>query len=110
MTKEFFGVGSHKELQNVLLQEKPRKIFLVAGKGAYEKSGAQAAFSSMLERFEVLKFSEFEENPKIEDVQKGIAAFRSFQPDLVLACGGGSALDMAKSINILAAQKGDALD
>ncbi|MBI4122950.1 MAG: phosphonoacetaldehyde reductase [Parcubacteria group bacterium] len=110
MTKEFFGIGSHKELQKVLLQEKPRKIFLVVGKEAYEKSGVQAAFSPMLKGFEVLEFSEFEENPKIEDVQKGIAAFRSFQPDLVLACGGGSALDMAKSINALAVQEGDPLD
>ena len=110
MTKEFFGMGSHRELQNVLLQEKPRKIFLVVGKGAYEKSGAQAALSPMLKGFEVMEFSDFEENPKIEDVQKGIAAFRSFQPDLMLAVGGGSALDMAKSINLLACQEGDALD
>lgn len=110
MPEEFFGIGSVLQLQKIFEKEKPGKVFLVFGKGAYEKSGARAALSPMLKEFEVLEFSDFEENPKIEDIRNGIEQFRSFKPDLVLACGGGSALDMGKSINVLAVQEGDPLD
>ncbi|MBI2452632.1 MAG: phosphonoacetaldehyde reductase [Parcubacteria group bacterium] len=110
MPEEFFGTGSVVQLRKILESEKPGKIFLVFGKGAYEKSGAEAALSQLLAGIDVFRFSDFEENPKIEDVRKGIEQFRSFEPDLVLACGGGSALDMAKSINVLAVQEGDPLD
>ncbi|MDO8633262.1 MAG: phosphonoacetaldehyde reductase [Candidatus Wildermuthbacteria bacterium] len=109
MTKEFFG-KSAEVLAEILKEEAPRKIFLVVDKNAYGKSGAEALFSSVLKNFEVAVFSEFQENPKIENIQKGIEAFRSFGPDIVLAVGGGSALDVAKSVNALAVQEGDPLD
>lgn len=99
-----------ESLEAILKKEKPRKIFLVADKNAYVKSGAEALFSSVLKSFEVAVFSEFQENPKIEDIQKGVEAFRSFNPDMVLAVGGGSALDIAKSVNVLASGEGEALD
>ena len=81
MAEEFVGFGSALNLQAILQKEKPKKIFLVVGKSAYEKSGAEAMFSPMLKNFEVSVFSDFEENPKIEDIQKGIEIFRSFLPD-----------------------------
>lgn len=109
MSKEFFG-SSVKALEAILKDKKPGKIFLVADKDAYEKSGARALFSPLLKGFTVAEFSEFQENPKIEDVKNGVEAFRSFDPDLVLAVGGGSALDMAKSVNVLASQEGNSLD
>ena len=110
MPEEFFGTGSILQLRKILENEKPGKIFLVFGKGAYEKSGAEAIISQLLAGIDVFQFSDFEENPKIEDIRKGIEQFRFFKPDLVLACGGGSSLDMAKSINALAVQEGDPLD
>jgi alcohol dehydrogenase class IV len=39
------------------------------------------------------------------DVKKGIQYFKDFKPDLIIAVGGGSVLDMAKLINIFSAQK-----
>ena len=104
------GEGSALNLEAILKKGKPQKILLVVGQNAYEKSGAKALFSPILKNFEVAVFSEFEENPKIEDIKKGIDVFRSFSPDMVLAVGGGSALDMAKSVNALAVQEGDPLD
>ena len=72
MPEEFFGTGSILQLQKIFESEKPGKIFLVFGKGAYEKSGAEAAISQLLAGIDVFRFSDFEENPKIEDVRKGI--------------------------------------
>ncbi|MBI2113285.1 MAG: phosphonoacetaldehyde reductase [Candidatus Wildermuthbacteria bacterium] len=110
MEKEFIGIGSISRFAEILEHEKPRKIFLVADKGAYGKSGAENLLSPMLSRAQSFVFSDFGENPKIQDIEKGIEEYNSFFPDVVVAVGGGSALDMAKSVNVLANQKGNPLD
>lgn len=71
-------------------------------------SGAEGILDALFVNTDVYRFSDFSENPKLEDIEPGIAAYRSFQPDLVIAIGGGSAIDTAKLINILAVQDGDA--
>ncbi len=41
------------------------------------------------------------ENPTTADVDRGVAVAREFQPDLLVAIGGGSSMDCAKGINFL---------
>ena len=41
-------------------------------------------------------FSDVEPNPDVETVMRGVAEMRSFQPDVIIALGGGSAMDAAK--------------
>jgi acetaldehyde dehydrogenase/alcohol dehydrogenase len=43
-------------------------------------------------------FSEVEPDPDIETVRKGAAAMRSFKPDVIIALGGGSAMDAGKAM------------
>ncbi|WP_018663747.1 bifunctional acetaldehyde-CoA/alcohol dehydrogenase [Heyndrickxia acidiproducens] len=43
-------------------------------------------------------FSEVEPDPSIETVRKGVAIMESFQPDVIIALGGGSAMDAAKGM------------
>ena len=40
-----------------------------------------------------------EENPKIEDVERGVQIFNKNKCDLIIAVGGGSVIDMGKLIN-----------
>ncbi|MDP2696298.1 MAG: phosphonoacetaldehyde reductase [bacterium] len=110
MPKEYFGLDSAKELATILRQLKAQKIFLVTGKRAYHSSGASEVLDPILASYEVAIFNDFEENPKIEEVKKGIELFKQSGADVVLAVGGGSPIDMAKLINILAAQGGNPSD
>ena len=41
-------------------------------------------------------FADVEPNPSIQTVQRGTALMRSFQPDTIIALGGGSPMDAAK--------------
>ncbi len=48
--------------------------------------------------------------PTVEDVRRGCALGREASADLVVACGGGSAVDAAKAVAALLANGGDPLD
>lgn len=41
-------------------------------------------------------FADVEPNPSIETVRRGTELMRSFQPDTIIALGGGSPMDAAK--------------
>jgi len=104
--KEFdIREGSIRELYAILEETKPNNIFLVTGKKSYTSCGAKDFLKPLLTKYDITTFSDFELNPKIEDVKKGIELYNESDCDLVIAVGGGSVMDVAKSINILAAQE-----
>ncbi len=84
------------------------RIFLVTGKNSYRVSGAQAALAALLGTRHVTHFTDFSPNPTLEEVEAGARLFCNEAPDLVLAVGGGSALDLGKMINGVASDGGDA--
>lgn len=48
-------------------------------------------------------YSDIKANPTIENVQAGVAAFKSSGADCIVAIGGGSSMDTAKAIGIIIA-------
>jgi|TARA_B110000114_G_scaffold174813_1_gene203738 alcohol dehydrogenase class IV len=92
--------NSNNELKKLLIEDSPKSIFLVTGNRSYEKSGAKKFIDNLLNGFTVKRFSDFADNPKIEDVNKGINIFLENSCDYLIAIGGGSVMDMAKLINI----------
>ncbi len=77
-------------------------VFLVVGKNSYAQSGAQGKLGSMLKNVPHVRFSAFTENPDIREISAGTAAFQSSNCNLILAIGGGSAMDVAKTIFLFA--------
>lgn len=43
-------------------------------------------------------YSDVEPDPDVETIMRGVQAMRQFQPDVIIALGGGSAMDAAKSM------------
>ena len=82
------------------------RLFLVIDEPAYRASGAHAILENCFHKYKTVRFSHFELNPKLEDVQRGIEIYRNFEPDVVIALGGGTAIDLAKLIGTLSVQKG----
>jgi len=79
-------------------------VFLVADANAYLGSGAERALHECLENRSVTLFTRFAPNPKLEQVLEGLKLFQEARPQIVLAVGGGTAIDIAKTINFIAAQ------
>ena len=106
----FSGSGSINKLGRILKQVKPTKVFLVTGGDSYAKCGAKTALDRILKNYHQVVFDDFEPNPKLKDIKKGLTAFIQARPDIVIAVGGGSVIDVAKAINTLAVNRGDPED
>lgn len=101
MTKIISGVGSLTKLGALRAEYAGKSILLVTGKGSYVACGAKAVVDDVLAGENILHFSDFDVNPKIEDAERGVALARNAKVDLIIAIGGGSVMDMAKLIKAL---------
>lgn len=81
-----------------------RRALLVTGARSAEASGALKDVVDSLEALgmEHAIFDKVEPNPSLANVEAGGARAREFQPDFILAIGGGSPMDAAKAIAVLA--------
>lgn len=78
------------------------KVFIVHGHRSYQACGAKDMVNEATDGLQIVEFDDFTENPKKEDVDNGVAQFNQALPDLIVAVGGGSVLDMAKLIRYYA--------
>ncbi|MCI8435501.1 MAG: lactaldehyde reductase [Clostridia bacterium] len=97
----YFGSGARKELKSEIARRGFRKAFIVADKdliqfGTVDMVTAELAGTA----FEI--FSAFKANPTVKNVKDGVAAFNGANADFIIAIGGGSAIDTAKGIAIVA--------
>lgn len=105
-----FGSGAIRRVGRLCDRLGARRVLLVTGRSSFECSGAARALSPVLAMRAVERFCEFSENLKIEDVIRGADACRAASPDVVIAVGGGSAIDMAKLAGTIAWQPDDPLE
>ncbi|MEZ6143568.1 MAG: phosphonoacetaldehyde reductase [Zavarzinella sp.] len=91
-------VGCLQQLPAMIDPQRQFRVLVIADRHAYDLTGAAELFGSYFPASHLAHFHDFEPNPKYQDVQRGTASFQAFQPDLVLAFGGGSAIDVAKVI------------
>jgi len=104
MQSEYFGTGCIKSLTEIIKNLKSRNIFLVAGKNSYSSSGAEEILGDLLKENTLTLFNEVSGDPVIDNIIKGMDIFIESDCDTVIAVGGGSVIDTAKSINVLSSQ------
>lgn len=104
--QEYLESNSINNLKKILPKHNPKNIFLVTGKASYEKCGAKKIIDPILSNYDIIHFSDLNVNPKLVDIENGIKLFKENNCDFVIVVGGGSVMDVAKSINILVANDG----
>lgn len=100
----YHGAGAIAEIPNELKSRGFKKAFICTG-GHTAKSEGMAKIREHLDNAGIshTTFSEVKPNPTIENVQSGVKAFHESGSDCIVAVGGGSAMDTAKAIGIIAA-------
>ncbi len=92
----YHGQGCLAELKNL----KGKKAILVVGGGSMKRQGFLDKAVGYLKEggMEVSLFEGVEPDPSVETVMKGAQAMRDFEPDWIVAMGGGSPIDAAKAM------------
>ena len=92
----YFGEGARHEVKNL----KGKKAIIVSGGSSMRRGGFLQDVEADLKEggFEVKLFEGVESDPSIETVMKGAEAMREFEPDWIIAIGGGSPIDAAKAM------------
>ncbi|MDD3403211.1 MAG: iron-containing alcohol dehydrogenase [Hespellia sp.] len=92
----YHGKGSIAELANLT----GKKAIVVVGGGSMKRFGFLDAVVENLKKagMEVQLFEGVEPDPSVETVMKGAKAMQDFQPDWIVAMGGGSPIDAAKAM------------
>jgi alcohol dehydrogenase len=102
-----FGYGKAAALGERLKQLKVGRVFFVTDKGV-ESAGLLGGLTDSLEKSAILYdvFTGVEPDPSLETIDRGAEAFRKKAYDCIVAVGGGSPLDTAKGIRVIAANGG----
>ena len=93
----YYGKGALEELKNL---KGHKKAMILTGGSSMKKFG----FLDMTEKYlneagiETEIFDGIEPDPSIETVFRGAEAMRKFEPDVIVAIGGGSPMDAAKAM------------
>ena len=103
-TRIIFGSGAMSRLKEVVEEDlKVSAPFLVTDQGIRE-AGIAGRVLSLFPEMHV--FDEVEQNPKHKTVNRAGDIVRKLKPDLLIGLGGGSSLDAAKAIALLATNPG----
>lgn len=100
---------SNKSLKDILVKYNLGSVLIVHGSKSYKLTGAEKLFSEVFTdlNIEPSFFSDFEENPDWQDIQRGISQCKKVEPALILGIGGGSAMDTAKLIRFFYSNTGN---
>ena len=91
-----FGSGAIELVGAVAGELEARRVLLVRGKRSFTDSGAHRLLPGLERAAKVEQWSDFAPNTDSADLAVGLRLVEQFEPDLVIAVGGGSAMDMAK--------------
>ena len=98
----YIGKNAISNFADVLKQYSPNTVVLVRGDASYIQSGAEELVGSVLKQFgcKLIEYKDFSVNPKIEEAETGANCLKNNNTNLIVAVGGGSALDVAKAMRL----------
>ncbi|MCM3588382.1 iron-containing alcohol dehydrogenase family protein [Mesobacillus maritimus] len=111
-TNVIYGVNSvEKSLAGKIKEFKKLSVFIAADPGLVQ-AGIPTKIQNLLKENGIhsVLFSEIEPNPDAETVMKGAEIYQSESCDMILAVGGGSAMDFSKAVGVMASHPGHILD
>ncbi|MBK5201898.1 MAG: lactaldehyde reductase [Spirochaetaceae bacterium] len=99
----YFGKGSIESIVDEIEIKKFKKAFVCTDPSLLKFKVATKVTDILdREKLSYSLYSNIKPNPTIENVQSGVKAFKESGADYIIAIGGGSSIDTAKAIGIIA--------
>lgn len=111
-TRVIFGINAVRKVPALCKEKGFRRMFAVTGMTSTRTSPYFLELVKGLseQKIAVEIYSDVEADPSVETVDRGAAKLADFQADAILAFGGGSPMDAAKSISLVCANGGSILE
>ena len=98
-----FGAGSRKSVANFASNFGARHVFLVSDPGVAAAGWVNEIVTLLTDAgIRSTVFTGVSPNPKVDEVMTGAELYKSSECDVIVAIGGGSPMDCAKGIGIVA--------
>ena len=94
-----FGESAFSQFEELVYQQHPDKVMIFTGKNSIHQHKGLEYFFRAFDYYEPLieRFSDIEPEPCTDTVRRMVAKLKEFNPDMVVAMGGGSIMDAAKA-------------
>ena len=111
-TRIVYGIGKLRDLPTEVgnLTGHGSSVFLVTGRSSLQARGILQKVRDGLSEFEVTVYNDVRPFPSPANVDSAVEECKAASADIVVAIGGGSAMDLAKAVAILAVHEGTALE
>ncbi len=106
-----FGVGSLKKLPEIMEENNSKHVFLISDRGL-ESIGVVKKVKEIIEGggIKCTSYLDVVPNPTIGVVNEATKSYKESKATSIVALGGGSPLDVAKAVGVLATYGGDIRD
>jgi len=106
-----YGIGCYKKIAELIKEMNAENILLVTGKKVIETNYVKEIINSIKSmNIKIETFNEIPKEPEMDFVYNGLKIYEENNCELVLAIGGGSIIDTAKGIALLATNGGSLRD
>ena len=110
-TTVMFGKGIVAQLPAKVQELKKERVLIVTDKGVRQVGLLTPIEKSLVDAgLRVAVFDDVEPDPGLDTIHRGATFFKERQGDFIIALGGGSPMDTAKGIRILADHGGNICD
>ena len=96
-------LSSFNEVRSFLIANQNKRIFLITGHNSFKKTGANKLFKNLKLNLRVHYKKSF--YPEISELQSIANSLNKFNPQIVLAIGGGSVIDYSKILKVVNLKK-----
>lgn len=101
-----FGIGRLGEVFEII---RKKKTLLVVGGSSLKKSGILSEFQGKIGG-QLILVEGIPPNPTLEEIDRVTQIAREQKPEIIIGIGGGSVLDTAKCVSVLAGDEGGVLE
>ena len=102
---ELIKKDNFKNLKKIIQNKYYEKILVIGGKKSYNSAGARTIINKLIVGKKSSYFFKRNKLPEINELLQVVEKIRKFEPNLIIAIGGGAVMDLAKVANLMSFEK-----